>query len=130
LVLIEQPRDERVKGPRPRAARAIGGHAGIAPEWWDVRGRRIHCREDTLRTLLAADAVGRHDCGRARDTLRRLSDDLDRRALPLTSVGHGGEALICDLALNLPRIAGAVVDAGTEDGGPNGSGWRRRTASW
>jgi len=121
LVLIEQPRDGRGKGAiDPALLGRLAVAAGIAPEWWDVRGSAPLSARTHSGPLLAAMRLPATTEGEARDILRCLSDDLDRRALPVTSLGTVGKPSICDLASTRPLSAGRCGDAGT-------GRWRDRT---
>ena len=91
-VLIEQPiaRRERTAAD-PALLERLAGAAGIAPEWWDVDGKRTVVSDDTRRALLAAMRLPATTEGEARDTLRQLSDELDRRALPQALIIRGDQ---------------------------------------
>jgi 4-alpha-glucanotransferase len=97
MALIEQPR-----GPRghlaadPALLDRLAHAAGIAPQWWDVDGRRTVVSDETRRALLAAMRLPATTEGEARDSLHRLSCDRDRRALPHALVARLGEpAILC-----------------------------------
>lgn len=107
LVLMEQPRQ-----PTPRRSRAdpmlldrLSRAACIAPDWWDVSGRRTRVSDDTKRALLASMQLPAATDGEARDTLRHLSDDRDHRALPHALVVRTGETAV--LSLGLPPGLGS-----------------------
>jgi 4-alpha-glucanotransferase len=130
MVVVEQPRD------RGRSVTADTGlldrlahAAGIAPDWWDVSGRHTIVSADTQRALLAAMHLPAATQGEARDTMRQLSDSLDRRALPHALVSRSDEAAILTLGvepglgrrpvwLTIEREGGETrqLRVGTEDG--------------
>ena len=96
---------------RPGAAKAaadagllrrLARAAGIAPDWWDVAGRRTDVTDDTMRALLAAMRLPAGSAGEARDSLRFLSETGERRALSETALARDGERA----ALSLPLEAG------------------------
>ncbi len=72
--------------------------AGIAPEWWDVSGRRTIVSRDTRLSLLSAMRLPATTEAEARDTLRLLSEDRDRRALPHSLVSRIDEPAVLRLA--------------------------------
>jgi len=96
LVLVEQPRQPGGRSAAdPALLERLAHAAGIAPAWWDVDGKRTSVSADTRRALLAAMRLPAATAGEARDTLRRLSDERDRRAVPLAVVARGdGPAIV------------------------------------
>jgi glycogen debranching enzyme GlgX/4-alpha-glucanotransferase len=127
VVLAEPPRGRAVTDPAliERLSRA----AGIAPEWWDVGGRRTIVSDETKRALLAAMRLAASTEGEARDTLRQLGDERDRRAVPLTVVTRGDGPVVLALGsepglnrrplrLTIERDGGEtmLVGIGTSDG--------------
>jgi glycogen operon protein len=79
--------------------------AGIAPEWWDVDGRRTVVSDDTSRALLKAMRLPATTEGEVRDGLRRLSEEGERRAVPRALVARGGESPILSLGVE-PGLGG------------------------
>ena len=100
-VLTEQPRQmpPRRGATDPELLDRLCSAAAIAPEWWDVSGRRTRVSDDTRRALLAAMRLPAATDGEVRDTLRSLSDDRDRRALPHALVVRTGEPGMLRLGL-------------------------------
>ena len=100
LVLVEQPRQPRGRtAADPALLDRLAQAAGIAPEWWDVDGNRTSVSDDTRRALLAAMRLPAATAGEARDTLRHLGDERDRRAVPLAMVAHSDGPAILPLGL-------------------------------
>jgi glycogen debranching enzyme GlgX/4-alpha-glucanotransferase len=105
LVLVERRRNSRAAASAdPGLLDRLSRAAGIAPEWWDVNGQRTIVSEDTRRALLASMRLPAASEGEARDTLRRLSDSHDRRALPHAVVSRVGEPTV--LCLGVEPILG------------------------
>ena len=61
-----------------RVARA----AGVASDWWDIAGARHDVPAPTKRAVLASLGLDATNAAAARDALRRLADEFDRRPLP------------------------------------------------
>jgi glycogen debranching enzyme GlgX/4-alpha-glucanotransferase len=100
LVLAEQSRQSGGRGPAdPALLDRLARAAGIAPEWWDVDGKRTIVSDDTRRALLAAMRLPAGTAGEARDALRQLSEVRDRRAVPLAAVVRGGAPAVLPLGL-------------------------------
>jgi glycogen operon protein len=76
-------------GADPALLDRLAAAAGIAPEWWDVDGRRTAVSPDTKRALLAAMGLHAGSAGEARDSLHRAAAGGDRRALPPVLVVRG-----------------------------------------
>ena len=100
IVLVEQPREPRTRiaADAPLLDR-LASAAGIAPEWWDVSGRRTIVSDDTRLALLKAMRFPATTEGEARDSLRRLSREGDRRALPHALVLRRDEPAIVPLEI-------------------------------
>jgi glycogen operon protein len=105
LIATERPREE---GGRmmtdPALLERLARATGIASEWWDVSGRHFRVSDDTRRALLAGMQLPAATQGEARDTLRRLSDEHDRRVLPQALVSHGASPAELPLAIE-PGLA-------------------------
>jgi glycogen debranching enzyme GlgX/4-alpha-glucanotransferase len=100
IVLVERPRGPRRQiAADPALLDRLARAAGIAPEWWDADRRRTVVSDDTRRALLAAMRLPATTEGEARDTLRHLSDDRDRRGLPRSLVTRSGEPAVLSLGL-------------------------------
>src|SRR5208283_3213071 len=114
VLLVEQPRESRGRIAAgklllDRLARA----ASIAPEWWDVDGRRTLVGDDTRRALLASMRLPASSEGEARDTLRHLSETRDRRALPHALVSRTGEPAVLSLGIQpglVPRPVWLTIE--------------------
>ena len=100
MVLAERPREPRRRaGADPGLLARLACAAGIAPEWWDVDGRRTVVSDDTRRSLLKAMRLPATTMGEARDTLRSLDQDGVRRPLPHALVSRGDGPLMLPLAI-------------------------------
>jgi glycogen operon protein len=102
LVVSEQPQNQRSGGRTadPLLLDRLANAASIAPEWWDVSGTRTRVSDDTRRALLAAMQLPAATDGEARDTLRYLSDERERRALPYALVLRTGEPGVLNLGVS------------------------------
>jgi glycogen debranching enzyme GlgX/4-alpha-glucanotransferase len=101
IVLSEQPRGSRPNVlPDPAVLSRLALAAGIAPEWWDVEGRRTIVSDDTRRALLTSMRIPNRTTGEARDSLRQLSEDRDRRPLPHALVARRDESAALRLAID------------------------------
>lgn len=99
MVLAERREEARRRAaPDPGLLDRLALAAGIAPEWWNVDRRRTLVSIDTRRALLAAMRLPATTEGEARDTLRQLGDDRDRRAVPHAVVTRAGEPIVLNLA--------------------------------
>jgi glycogen operon protein len=104
LVLAEQPRERHRRiAADPMLLERLARAASIAPEWWDVDGRHTSVSDETRRALLAAMRLPAATEGEARDTMRHLSDDRDRRAVPHALVSRAGEPAVLCLGVE-PRL--------------------------
>jgi glycogen operon protein len=122
LFLAEAPTESGAAGsgaPRADTIDALAGAAGIAGEWWDVRGKRTIVTPETKVALLAALGLEVGSEAEARDSLARLVDDTDRRRLPFSLVLRLGEPLTAPLR-DLPHGADGHITR--EDGAT--SEWR------
>jgi glycogen debranching enzyme GlgX/4-alpha-glucanotransferase len=92
---------ETAPGPARPAATGSGAlarlaaAAGIAPEWWDIEGRRHAVSPETTRALLAAMRLPAATEAEARESLERFAETHQRRALPHALViAEGTEATL------------------------------------
>ena len=100
VVLAERPREpHRRAGADPGLLARLARAAGIAPEWWDVDGRRTVVSDDTHRALLTAMRLPATTMGEARDTLRSLDQEGVRRPLPHALVSRGDGPASLPLAI-------------------------------
>ena len=72
--------------------------AGVAADWWSVDGARHPVSPDTEKALLAAMRLPAGTTAEALDSLHRLAEDHDRRALPPALVKRHGEPVEIPLA--------------------------------
>ena len=101
LVLAEIPDKPGTRAPVDSATLdLLARAAGIAPEWWDVAGHRTEVSDDTKRALLATMRLPAASRGEARDSLRQLGDERDRRALPQAVVVRDGETITLSLGID------------------------------
>jgi len=120
LLLVETP--DPTPRPRRRGIDAgvldrLAAAAGIAPEWWDVMGRRHGVRPETSRALLAAMGLGVASTDDARARLVELSARRECRALPATLVAAAEHPVRLPIAPGRDRNVGRrVVRLTREDG--------------
>ncbi|QGM46995.1 glycogen debranching protein GlgX [Methylocystis heyeri] len=81
--------------------RKLAQAAGVAPAWRDVEGAEREVPGATTLSLLAALGLPASNLGEARDSLARLSERDDRRALPQSVVFREDETIW----LRVPRVA-------------------------
>ncbi len=101
VMVLGERRNERAAGnsPDPKLLARLALAASIAPLWWDVSGRRTVVSPDTKRALLASMRVPAGTEGEARDSLRAISEERDRRALPMALVSNVGEPAVLALGM-------------------------------
>jgi glycogen debranching enzyme GlgX/4-alpha-glucanotransferase len=99
--------------PSAETIDALAGAAGIAAEWWDVRGKRTIVTPETKIALLTALGREAGSEAEARGSLTRLVDETRRRRLPFSLVLRLGEPQVAPLR-DLPRAADARI--APEDG--------------
>ena len=85
----------------------LANAAGIAPDWYDISGQRHIVPPETKVALLADMGLPAGSSSEARESLVRLADDHDRRALPWSLVVREGEAV----RVRLPLTDGRAPDA-------------------
>ncbi len=107
IVLLERPeaRPRARTGVDPAALDALAAAAGIAPDWWEVSGKRHVVSPEVQRALLRAMRLPADTTGDARASLMRLAAERDHRALPLTRVTAADRPI----ALELPPAEGRRV---------------------
>ena len=87
LVLAETPASRRRSRPvDPEVLTRLASAAGIAPEWWTVRGERHVISPDTHAALLAAMQLPAATTRQAVESLHGLAEAHDRRATPFFAV--------------------------------------------
>ncbi len=116
----------------------LAAAAGIGGEWWEIDGTRHPVSPSTKQALLAAMRLPAGSTSEARDSLLRLTDSQQRRALPFSAVARADAAAV--LRVTDERRATLVIedaDGGQTtlridpDGGQRGIGLDGRTAwSW
>jgi glycogen debranching enzyme GlgX/4-alpha-glucanotransferase len=94
--------------PSAETIDTLAGAAGIAGEWWDVRGKRTVVSPETKIALLTALGLEVGSEAQARDSLTRLVDETHRRRLPFSLVLRLGGPAIAPLR-DLPSAADARV---------------------
>ena len=105
--------------PSAESIDTLAGAAGIAAEWWDVRGKRTIVTPETKIALLSALGLEAGSESEARDSLTRLIDETQRRRLPSSLVLRLGEPLIAPL-----RDQPGAVDARIAPEGGAAIEWR------
>ncbi len=88
-----------------RLARA----AGISPDWYDISGRRYVVPGETKVSLLSDMGLSAKSTGQARESLGRLAEELDRRALPSAIVVREGESIRLRMAFSDGRVPLSVL---------------------
>lgn len=71
----------------------VAVEAGIAAEWWDLKGQRHPVPSDTKRALLTALGIPADGAGALRDGLARIAASRDYRPLPTVLVSPAGDAV-------------------------------------
>ena len=103
------------QGVAPDLLDRLAGAAGIASDWYDIAGERHIVPPETKVALLADMGVPAGSSSEARESLARLADDHDRRALPWSLVVREEETV----RVRLPLIDGrapAALRVQREDG--------------
>jgi glycogen operon protein len=95
------------QGVAPDLLDRLATAAGIAPDWYDISGERHIVPPETKVTLLADMGLPAGSSSEARESLVRLADDHDRRALPWSLVVREGESV----RVRLPLTNGRAPDA-------------------
>jgi glycogen debranching enzyme GlgX/4-alpha-glucanotransferase len=115
---------EETLSPAARAARAsdpslvdkLAEAAGVAKEWWSIDGKQTLVSRETKLALLQALRLPAATHGDASDSLQRLIDERDRRALPFYRVAREAEAASVRLRRNVSAENIAEVVVVCEDG--------------
>ena len=94
--------------PRAETIDTLAGAAGIAGEWWDVRGKRTIVTPETKIALLTALGLEVGSEAEARASLTRLVDETHRRRLPFSLLLRLGEPAVAPLR-DLPSAADARI---------------------
>ena len=95
------------QGVAPDLLDRLASAAGIAPDWYDISGERHIVPPETKVALLADMGFPAGSSSEARESLVRLADDHDRRALPWSLVVREEEAV----RVRLPLTDGRAPDA-------------------
>ena len=116
IVLTEAPTTSGAPGsgaPTVETIDRIAGAAGVAAEWWDVRGNRTIVSPETKIALLSALGLDVTNEAQARDSLGRLVDETQRRRIPFSLVLRVDQPLVAPLR-DMPRASEARIER--EDG--------------
>jgi glycogen debranching enzyme GlgX/4-alpha-glucanotransferase len=100
LILVEAPETPERRASRsadPALIDMLAQTAGIAGEWWDIERRRTQVSQDTKVALLAAMRLPAATQAQTRESLGRLVDERERRALPFSLFAREGELLVAPL---------------------------------
>ncbi len=89
LAEIEAP-SRRPRGVDPEVLARLASAAGIAPEWWTAEREYHQVSPETQRALLAAMRLPAETTDAALGALHQLTQDHDRRPLPVMVVGRIG----------------------------------------
>lgn len=79
----------------------LSAAAGIERLWWTIEGERHDVPRETLVHMLHAMDLPCAGDTQARDSLYRLAEDNERRALPFAHVHHGGDAVVLPLGADV-----------------------------
>jgi len=108
VVAIVESRDappgRRPADIAPRLLSRLAQAAGVATQWRGSDGAAHDVPRDTLTALLARLGLPAQTLSQGRDSLARLAQDNERRALPASAVFREGEAI----ALRLPATGGGA----------------------
>ena len=96
-VVILTPDPRRRTGVSDEAVDALSDAAGIESEWWTIDGACNAVPRDTKLHILAALGLGCANDREARDSLRHLAEQHDRRFLPFAHVHHGDGPVVVPL---------------------------------
>jgi glycogen operon protein len=105
------------KAASPDVLDKLARAAGIAPDWYDISGQRYVVSDETKTALLADMGLLASSTSQARESLGRLAEDLDRRALPFTATARDGEAVRIRIPLSnghAPRALSVQLEDGSE----------------
>ena len=97
-----------IKGVARDLLEKLAGAAGIAADWHDIAGNRHVVPSETKIALLTDMGFPVGNSSEARESLIRLADDHDRRALPWSLVVREEEAVKVRLPLLNGRAPGAL----------------------
>jgi glycogen operon protein len=100
LVLVEAQKGSGTLGAGPPTVQTVdklAGAAGVAADWFDVRGKRTIVSPETKVALISALGLEVKSEAQARDSLARLVDETQRRRLPFSLVLRAGEPLAAPL---------------------------------
>jgi glycogen debranching enzyme GlgX/4-alpha-glucanotransferase len=81
----------------------LAAAAGLAPEWYDVSGKRHVVGPEAKQAILAAMRLPAGSTAEARQSLSRLAERRDRRRLPPVLVVREGEAASVLVTVPAPR---------------------------
>lgn len=95
LALIEAPAPQGAQEAPPSREKLelLARAAGIALDWHDLAGMRHQVPETTLKKLLSALGLPADSQSEAQNSLTKLAETRDRRALPLAAHAREGEIL-------------------------------------
>ena len=94
LAQIAAPK-RRPRGADDTVVARLAAAAGIAPQWWGVDGQGHAVSRQTQSVLLTAMGLPAETTHQALESLSRLADEHDRRALPfITTLSGAGDILV------------------------------------
>jgi glycogen operon protein len=110
VVLMEETTPRGLNGPvRSTTLQRLAQQAGVQPEWWSIDGVGHKVSEDTTRHLLRAMRLPANSEAEARESLERLSDMYERRALPPVLVVREGNPLPLSDNVHIETDQGVAV---------------------
>ncbi|MGH2342645.1 glycogen debranching protein GlgX [Segnochrobactraceae bacterium EtOH-i3] len=97
----------------------VAVEAGIASDWWDLKGQRHPVPPDTKRALLTALGIPADGAGALRDGLARIAAGRDYRPLPTVLVASAGDPvsvpIVAPNRLGLGRATLVLEEASGEE---------------
>ena len=115
------------EGATPQSSKPVGASdpalvdnlaeaAGIAKEWWNINGERTLVSRETKLALLDAFRLPARSAADARESLRRLVEERERRPLPFYLVARENEAAFVPLRGDVGAASVSEVTLVCEDG--------------
>ncbi|HYC25536.1 MAG TPA: glycogen debranching protein GlgX [Roseiarcus sp.] len=116
LVLAEAPQRRSARAADPALIDQLAETAGIAGEWWDIERKRTLVSQDAKVALLAAMRLPAATQTQALESLDRLVEERERRALPFAIFGREDEPLTAPLRGDPGGSPGLDAEIRSEDG--------------
>ena len=110
VILAEVASSRKVSSVSDGVLDALSEVAGIEGHWWSIDGVRHDVPRESKLAILKALGLEAGSDRSARDAIRALAEDFDRRPLPFARVHHGDGAVV------LPVAAPGWLSVTGEDG--------------